>query len=212
MLWALEKGHSNISLTKSMFNLMQFNFQWALNQVVLAFTQKMWICVNLGRETSTKLEFQTQPQRQRAKASLALRRCTTISAIQVGRPSWGPTTCRYQPMASHFLPLTQKEKNIGWLVWLVTMIGITCVPPIRCISGHQKGTRKSTRKSEKNEVPFPRRPWWFNAQIFKTDAMTDSINQFVKKNSLATHTRNSKPHKKTPEKARTTAQANPPKN
>lgn len=178
MLWALEKGHSNISLTKSMFNLMQFNFQWALNQVVLAFTQKMWICVNLGRETSTKLEFQIQPQRQRAKASLALRRCTTISAIQVGRPSWGPTTCRYQPMASHFLPLTQKEKNIGWLVWLVTMIGITCVPPIRCISGHQKGTRKSTRNSWKKRgfIPNPKCSHPQGPKTFDTSVSQHGIN------------------------------------
>ena len=142
MLWALEK-------TKSMFNLMQFNFQWALNQVVLAFTQKMWICVNLGRETSTKLEFQIQPRRQRAKASLALRRCTTISAIQVGRPSWGPTTCRYQPMASHFLPLTQKKKHrligmIGHYDWynLCTAHSLYQWAP----EGHQKKHEEKWKK------------------------------------------------------------------
>ena len=59
---------------------------------------------------------------------------------------------------------------------------LSSVPPNGCNSWHQKGARKSTRKSEENEVLFPRRLYRCKSQIVKTDTWQTQETNFLKEN------------------------------
>ena len=70
-----------------------------------------------------------------------------------------------------------------------------------------EGNQQKQEKKVKNQVPFPRRPRWFNVQTFKTNTMTDSINQLFRKKSRqptevhANHIESTRTkHEKKPEK------------